>query len=57
MTTILRIGIAFIVGGLLSYFFSHSFIAAAIISGIGYLLFVIGVIGWSLEEPGDISFS
>lgn len=57
MKFLLRVGFGIAFGGFLSYFFSHSVLLAAIISGIGYVLFIIGLIGWSLEEPGDISFS
>jgi hypothetical protein len=53
----MRVGGGFFVGGLLSYFFNHSVLLAAIISGFGYLLFMIGLIGWSLERNGDVSFS
>ncbi len=57
MSVLMKVGLAIFVAGLLSYFFHHSAILSAFISAIGFVLFVLGVIGWSLEEPGDISFS
>ena len=53
----IRLGIGLIVAGLASYFYHHSYILSAIIAGIGYAFLIIGIILWSLEEPGDISFS
>lgn len=54
---LIKVGCALALGGLFSFFFSHSILLAAIISGIGYLLLVIGIIGWSVESSGDVSFS
>lgn len=54
---ILRFGLLIAAVGFFSYFFHHHMIASAIITGIGYLLFVIGIVGWSVEASGDVSFS
>jgi hypothetical protein len=55
--TFIRVGIALIVGGFFSYFLHHGVLKAALIVGLGYAAVVIGTIGWSVEKPGDISFS
>jgi hypothetical protein len=53
----MRIGQILFVLGFVYYFFRHQVIATAIIAGFGFIVFVIGVILWSLESPGDMNFS
>ncbi len=45
------------IAGFFSFFFHHVAIISGIVSGLGYAFTVIGIIGWSLEESGDVSFN
>lgn len=55
--TIMRFGIFLMIAGFFSFFFHHIAIISGIVSGLGYAFTVIGIIGWSLEESGDVSFN
>lgn len=53
----LRVGIVIFVVGFFSFFFTQSYVLTSLITSIGFLFFIIGVIFWSLETNGDISLS
>ncbi len=55
-SAILTLGVILFIVGLVSYFVSHSIVLAAIICGIGYTLWVIGIIGKSVESSGEVNF-
>lgn len=55
--SVIRLAIVLMVGGLVSYFFHHHILWSALIIGVGYVFLVIGIIGYSVEASGDVSFS
>jgi hypothetical protein len=55
--SVIRLAIAIMLAGVISYFFHHHVLWSALIVGVGYVFLVIGIIGYSVEASGDVSFS
>lgn len=54
---LIRIGGLIMAVGLILFFFLHSVLLSALVMGLGFIILILGVVGWSLENGGDISFS
>jgi hypothetical protein len=55
--TIMRFGQILFVLAFVIYFFTHFVLLTAIVAGLGFAIFIIGVMLSSLESGGDINFS
>jgi hypothetical protein len=53
----MRVGGLIMLAGLILFFFRHSILLSALVIGLGFVPLVLGIIGWSLENGGDVSFS
>ncbi len=51
------VAIILVLAGVLVYFFGHILLFAAVLVGIGFISFILNIIGITLESSGDASFS
>ena len=56
-SALIRAGFVVFILAFVFYFFSHVILVTALIAGLGFVIFIGGVVLLSLESPGDINFS
>lgn len=52
-----RIGIFLFGLGMMIYIGTHSFWGTLAILAIAYAVYIVGMVIWSIDDPGDASFS